>query len=936
MKKLCRILLVLFVSLCTLNLSACSKAKIDSPANLSIDEDNNLIWDEVYNAKSYNISFYNRDKNTTQVVSSRKTSVSLSELEEGDYLITVQSVSNSKDYIDSDYSEAMEYHKYPETGCVYKLINNNTEYAIAKVGSASGTFVIEDYYRGKAVTEISDKAFKGSAKIVDVTLGENIITIGESAFWNCPRLERVYIPNSVISIGKSCFQSCRSLHDITIPSSVTVIPDYCFAYCRSLEQMVLPLGIKYIGEAAFVDCSLITSMDIPSTTKYIGASAFFGCEQLATVVIGSGVETIDESAFGNCRNLTSVTFENNSEIKEILDSAFRECVALETITLPDGLTKIGEACFYNCSIFNEIHIPTTVSQVGFNAFYGTKLYTDQIQSGASFVYADNWLIFSPSSVKNELSDINSETLKSTTVGIADNVFEGCPNLKTVNLPQSFKYIGAFAFNSCPQLWKLITSDGSIKIIGDYAFCGCALTNVILGNGLERIGHFAFYGNQQLDNNVMTPYDWIPETVTSIGKGAFKNTMIYTKAATTSGIAYAGNWAVGLAAQQTTVDLVFDPDHVAGIADYAFMYEGFPEFASLFSIRSVSGLINCKYIGVGAFYGNIELSSVSLNRNLTEIREAAFYNTGLVMVTLPRSLKTIGDYAFTGTQLTRIDLSSTNVESIGKSAFANVSGMTELVLSDSLKSIGDYAFFNCQNIKDLVIPESVTTIGENAFCGCENISSVTMSSNVETIEVATFAHCKNLKTVTNMTGVKTIDSEAFYMCPSLESIELGTDLETIGDAAFLDDESLKTISLSSKIKEIGVYAFQGCKSLESINLPLSLRTVQQHAFYECENLTIYTSMANKPADWHNRFNSSYRPILWDSELDENNTVISISVSSDTLNYKNALNGMNAPTCVGKTFVNWIDEDSNAYSMDDIATLGENKRLTAIYDNENVGE
>lgn len=932
MKKIGRLLLILFACVCTLNLSACGKSKIDYPTNLSIDEDNNLIWDEVFNAKSYNITFYNVDKNTTQVVSSRKTSVSLSELEEGDYEITVQALSSSKDYNDSDISEKMIYHKYPETGCVYKLINNNTEYAIAKVGSASGTFVIEDYYRGKAVTEISDKAFKGSSKVVDITLGANIITIGDSAFWNCPKLERVVIPNSVISIGKSCFQSCRSLHDIEIPDSVTAIPDYCFAYCRSLEELVLPEGIKSIGEAAFVDCSLITSMTIPSTTTYIGPSAFFGCEKLSSVSVGKGVETIGESAFGNCRNLVNVTFSSDANLVKVDSSVFRECSKLETITFPQGLVSIGDNCFCNATVLSEVHIPDSVQSVGENAFAGTKLFNDQIQSGASFVYADNWLIHSPASVKNELTEITTDTLKSTTVGIADFVFEGCPNLKVVTLPQSFKYIGSNAFNSCTSLWKLTTLDDSIKIIGDYAFCNCALFNVSLGYGLERIGHFAFYQNVQLDNNELTPYDWIPETVTSIGKGAFKNTMIYTKAASASGIAYAGNWAVGMALNLTTINLVFDPDHVAGIADYAFMYEGFPELASLLSIRSVSGLTNCKYIGVGAFYGNVELSSVSLNRNLTEVREAAFYNTGLVKATLPRSLKSIGDYAFMGTLLTSVDLSTTNVESIGKSAFANVTGMTELKLSSDLKTIGDYAFFNCQSIKTLEIPDSVTKIGENAFCGCENLLDLKMSNSVETIETAAFAHCDRLVTVTNATGAKTIDSEAFYMCKALESIELGDNLEVVGDAAFLGNESLKTINLSSKIKKIGVYAFQNCKSLESIVLPLSLRSVQQHAFYECEKLTIYTGMVTKGSDWHNRFNSSYRPIFWGAELDDSNNVLSIMVSSDTVNYKNALNGLSSPVYSGKTFKHWIDDDSNTYSMDDLLDISSSVKLTAVYEQE----
>ena len=598
--------------------------------------------------------------------------------------------------------------------------------------------------------------------------------------------------------------------------------------------------------------------------------------------------------------------------------------------MPDGLITIGESCFGSDAKLDSIIIPDTVTGIGNNAFHGSKLFNDQVQAGEDFVYADNWLIFSPAAVKNTIDTIDTLTLKDTTVGIADNVFEGCPKLTKVTLPQSFKYIGAYAFNSCPNLWKFVSLDNSIKIIGDYSFTGCNLTNVQLGIGLERIGHCAFYGNMQLDNNTQKPYDWIPETVTSIGKGAFNNTMMYNKAAAGSGIVYAGNWAVGLALPITAIDLKFSPDYVAGIADYAFMYEGFPELASLLSIRSVSGLVNCKYIGVGAFYGNIELSSVSLNRNLTEIREATFYNTGIVKATLPRSLKKVGDYAFYGTQLTSVDLSTTNVEEIGKSAFCECPGITEVLLSDSLKSIGDYAFFSCANLKSIDIPDSVTSIGENAFCGCGALQTAKVSSNVTELKTAVFAHCESLETVTGLGNVKTVGPEAFYGCSSLKSVDLNEETETIGDAAFYLDEKLESVYLSNKLKSIGVYAFQGCASLKQIVISESVRTIQQHAFYECINLTIYTSMESKPGDWHNRFNSSNRTIFYSTTLDNENNVIGVNISDTTLQFRNALNGINAPIFKGKTFKYFIDEESNKYSMKDLQGLTGEHTLTAIYE------
>lgn len=930
MKRISHLLIVMFGLALMFSMVGCAREELNIPTNITIDEENNLIWDSIDGAKTYTVYFVNVDTKAEIEESVRKNSITLSELEEGDYEIRIKAISGVKDKRDSKDSEVLIYHKYKETGCVYKLINNNTEYAISKVGSAAGTFVIEDYYRGKAVTEISDKAFKGSTKVVDITLGENIITIGESAFWNCSKLERIVIPSSVISIGKSCFQSCRLLKDIALPSSITSIPDYCFAYCRSLETLTLPESIKSIGESAFVDCSLLTSIIIPNATETIGSSAFFGCEKLETVVIGSGVSIIGESAFATCHLLKTVTFNNGSKLKELGTSAFRDDIILEGIILPDGLTSIGENCFYNSKALNDITIPLTVTKIGANAFLGTKLFKDQVDANEDFIYADNWLIYSPAKVKDELEEITVETLKDTVVGIADNVFEGCPKLKIVTLPQSFKYIGSNAFNSCSNLWKLKTLDNSIKIIGDYAFTACALTNVSLGYGLERIGHYAFYGNFNLDNNELTPYDWIPESVTSIGKGAFSNTMIYMKAASGSGVVYAGNWAVGLAMPLTTIDLQFDPDHVAGIADYAFMYEGFPELASLYSIRSVSGLANCKYIGVGAFYGNVELSSVSLNRNLTEIREATFYNTGLVRATLPRSLKTIGDYAFYGSQLSSIDLSSTSVESIGKSAFCGCAGMTKALLSDNLKSIGDYAFYSCVNLRSIEMPDTVTSIGENAFCGCELLETAKVSKNVTELETATFAHCKALVTVTGLENIKNVGTEAFYDCPSLISLDLGDYTESIGDAAFYLNESLSAIHLSNTLKKIGVYAFQGCSSLKTLVIPGGVRTIGQHAFYECSNLTIYTEALEKPSDWHSRFNSSSRTIFYKTELDEENNVISVDITNDNLQFRNALNGISAPIYKGKTFINFVDEENNTYTLDDIKSIDKDIKLIARYE------
>ncbi|MGN1062131.1 MAG: leucine-rich repeat domain-containing protein, partial [Candidatus Scatosoma sp.] len=544
MKKIRWFNLILLASLCAF-LAACGKKNmLATPYGIALDENNTLSWTLDENAKSYSVSIRNVDTGIETLMTSRKASYSLAQLEEGDYDIAIKAVGDGKTHQDSEWSEIIQFHKDYETGCVYTYIKNNTEYEITKVGSASKNVIVGETYRGKPVTKIADAAFKGSGRVEGISIGSNVTYIGDNAFYNCPKLTYVEMPDSVTYLGVSAFQSCRSLLSVNISKGVTELNNYVFAYCRSLTEIEIGDNIVTIGDSAFSDCSALQSVTIPDSVISIGDYAFTGDTSLATVSIGAGTESIGNNAFYRCSALEEITFSANGALKTLGEYAFSECAQIAETTLPEGLTDIGYACFYGAGALDSVSIPDTVNHVGGYAFHATKFFNEAKAGGEQFVYADKWLIHCTEETLKDLEKIGVDTLRADTFGIADYTFAGAPKLTEIKTPQSLKAIGNYAFAECNVLYRINTYDNSVESIGEYSFFNCpVLSQILFGEGLKKIGSYAFYGCSLLDNSALAGSSIIPDSVTSIGTYAFKNTALWKKP-TSSGIVYAGNWVVG--------------------------------------------------------------------------------------------------------------------------------------------------------------------------------------------------------------------------------------------------------------------------------------------------------------------------------------------------------------------------------------------------------
>ena len=233
---------------------------------------------------------------------------------------------------------------------------------------------IEKQFRGydsneiivpNGVTSIGDNAFFGCSSLTSITIPDSVTSIGLQAFQDCTSLTSITIPDSVTSIGKNAFWGCSSLTSITIGGSVTSIGSSAFHDCSSLTSITIPDSVTSIGDYAFSGCSSLTSITIPDSVTSIGDSAFSYCKSLKSVTIQARAVSIGNDAFESCDSLESATLNG---VICIGDSAFSECGNLTKVRLSSGLKSIGKKAFVLCSKLTSITIPTSVINIGAEAF----------------------------------------------------------------------------------------------------------------------------------------------------------------------------------------------------------------------------------------------------------------------------------------------------------------------------------------------------------------------------------------------------------------------------------------------------------------------------------------------------------------------------------------------------------------------------------------
>lgn len=166
--------------------------------------------------------------------------------------------------------------------------------------------------------------------------------------------------------------------DVTVPAEVEGCPvvavygilprnDYDTAgkIADTVKTLVLPDSVEYIMEGAFEDLSNLRSVQFGGREKYMEPNAFRDCVYLTGVILPDSLEEIPAVAFNGCLALTKVGF--GKDLRTVGRYAFEFC-ALRKVTLPDTVRVLEEYAFAQCRSLTYVYVPASVTEIGRNAF----------------------------------------------------------------------------------------------------------------------------------------------------------------------------------------------------------------------------------------------------------------------------------------------------------------------------------------------------------------------------------------------------------------------------------------------------------------------------------------------------------------------------------------------------------------------------------------
>ena len=226
-----------------------------------------------------------------------------------------------------------------------------------------------------------------TAIIPNVYNNKKVISLRGNTFSNMPFLEKVTLPDSIVEIRGQAFKNDLKLVSVNIPKNLEYLGGGSFYGCKSIKEINLPDTLTYMGGETFYEASSLTNIKLSRNLKEIRGDSFEYCTSLKKIEIPDKVERIGGHAFYGDTSLEEVKLSEDSSLKEIGSSAFRQCDRLHTITIPPD-TYVNERAFKESPTvvrrFDEANYGDIIDKSNYDYSSFMLLYTNTKQKVNSY------------------------------------------------------------------------------------------------------------------------------------------------------------------------------------------------------------------------------------------------------------------------------------------------------------------------------------------------------------------------------------------------------------------------------------------------------------------------------------------------------------------------------------------------------------------------
>ena len=399
--------------------------------------------------------------------------------------------------------------------------------------------------------------------------------------------------------------------------------------------------LREIWNYAFKGCSALTTIKLNSSTSLgIETEAFANCTSLTTLNLTSNVYDFSASAVNGCSNLKTITVSTlNKHLCDVNGIVYSKDKT-KLVRCPPG---------HNTTIFNHSSFPSTLKEIGFEAFATCK----KIQK-----------VHIPYGVKS-----------------IRMCFQECTGLTTLQIPSSATDFGYGTFGFIPNLTYLycnLSTPPSGMPYGPYSSAP-RLTLYVPDEAIEAYKNATYWST----------WKYIKGGAFDVTTNDAMETLRYTihsnKAETINGNSYAGRAMLVYAPDPTVYSQTYAvPDHVTLANGKKYAVTAINSNVCSGGMRASATLTlgaNVDSIFSNAFKGKTMLTGLKLNSNLTYIGVNAFYDCRIANdLALPYGFKKLSSGAFYNNSFKRFLIPGSLI-SMGHTCLARNNYLEELVIND---------------------------------------------------------------------------------------------------------------------------------------------------------------------------------------------------------------------------------------------------------------